>query len=138
MFSMTLERLLGDWETMGYFAELDENNTVMRVISISNSVLREPDISFPDTEPIGQDYIANGLKLPGMWLQTSFNGNFRGRYAGINYTYDPQLDQFIAPQPFPSWVLDQNGDWQAPVQKPNDGNRYFWDEISLSWVAVGM
>lgn len=122
---------------MGYFAQLDDNNVVIQVISISNGVLQEPNLSFPDTEPLGQEFIRDVLGLPGEWRQTSFNNNFRGRYAGIGYTYDTQRDEFIAPQPFPSWSLDANGDWQPPTPMPEDSGMWFWDEGSLSWMPVG-
>jgi hypothetical protein len=90
---------------------------------------------------------------PGQWLQTSYNtrGNvhygpdgepdggvaLRGNYAGIGYTYDAANDVFYAPQPFPSWVLDQiTWLWNAPVAYPTDGQRYVWDEATVSWKLV--
>lgn len=82
---------------MAYFAQIDETNTVTKVISIANSVIGEPELAYPDTEPLGQVFIANTLGLEGDWLQTSYNANFRGRYAGIGYTYNAVLDEFIAP-----------------------------------------
>ena len=83
---------------MAYFAELN-NNTVVRVISISNDICGEPTLSFPETESAGRAFIANTLKLDGVWKQTSFNNNFRGIFASIGYTYDADLDVFVAPQP---------------------------------------
>lgn len=83
---------------MGYFAQLDENGVVLQVISISNGVLQEPNLAFPETEPFGQEFIRDVLGLPGEFRQTSFNGNFRGRYAGIGYRYDPELDEFLPPE----------------------------------------
>jgi hypothetical protein len=82
---------------MASFAELDNTHTVLRVISISNDVCGEPTLDFPDTEAAGRAFIANTLKLEGVWKQTSYNGNFRGTYAGVGYTYDADLDEFIAP-----------------------------------------
>ena len=82
---------------MAYFAKLDNNNIVIEVISISNEVCGEPTLTYPDTDSAGRAFIANGLKFAGTWLQTSFNGNFRGTYAGIGYTYDAALDIFVAP-----------------------------------------
>ena len=82
---------------MAYFAELDDTNTVLRVISISNDICGEPTLGFPDTCAAGRAFIANTLKLEGVWKQTSYNGNFRGTYAGVGYTYDADLDEFIAP-----------------------------------------
>lgn len=83
---------------MGYFAQLDENGIVQQVISISNDVLNEPEFTFPDTEPLGRVFISRTLGLPGEFRQTSFNGSFRGRYAGIGYRYDRELDEFVAPE----------------------------------------
>ena len=82
---------------MAYFAELDETNTVLRVISISNDVCGEPTLAFPDTEAAGRAFIANTLKLGGVWKQTSYNGNFRAKYAGIGDRYDAELDEFVTP-----------------------------------------
>jgi len=82
---------------MAHFARID-NNVVRRVIVISDD--RAPDPA-PDNEQQGQAFIADVLGLAGEWKQTSYNGNFRGRYAGLGYTYDPDLDEFVAP-PEPS------------------------------------
>ena len=81
---------------MAHFAKL-ENNTVVQVISVSNDICGEPTLGFPETESAGRAFIANTLKFDGVWKQTSYNNNFRGTYAGIGYTYDPDLDEFIAP-----------------------------------------
>lgn len=110
---------------MAHFAELDNNNIVIRVLVV------------PDSQELrGQDFLANDLQLGGNWIQTSYNGRIRKRYAGIGFTYDPLADVFICPPPFPSWVLDGNFDWQAPVSKPADANETtYWDEPTLSWVT---
>jgi hypothetical protein len=81
---------------MAHFAQLNDNNTVTQVIVVANSDC--DDLDFPASEPIGQAFIA-GLGLTGTWKQTSYNNNFRGRYAGIGHTYDAALDEFIAPPP---------------------------------------
>jgi hypothetical protein len=90
---------------------------------------------------------------PGSWIQTSYNTRsgvhygpdgqpdggeaLRGNYAGVGYTYDAVNDVFVAPQPFPSWVLDQTTWlWSAPVPHPVDDQRYVWDEITVSWKLV--
>jgi len=78
---------------MAHFAQLDDNNIVQQVIVISNDDAPDP---YPESEPIGQAFIAT-LGLRGVWLQTSYHGNFRGTYAGIGYTYDPVIDEFVAP-----------------------------------------
>ena len=81
---------------MGYFAKI-EDGVVTKVISVSNDVLGETTLTFPDTDGAGRAFIANTLKLEGDWLQTSYNGNFRGQYAGQGMTYDPTLDEFVSP-----------------------------------------
>jgi hypothetical protein len=83
---------------------------------------------------------------PGEWIQTSYNTYggvhklggtpLRKNYAGVGYTYDATRDAFIPPQPFPSWVLnEQTCWWDAPVAMPIDGQRYDWDEATTSWVV---
>ena len=84
---------------------------------------------------------------PGQWIQTSYNtrGNvhtlggtpLRGNYAGIGYTYDATHDVFYAPQPFPSWTLNQlTWTWEAPTPMPIDDKQYSWDEPTKNWVAI--
>lgn len=118
---------------MAHFAELDSNNTVLRVIVVSNA-----DTSTPDGTEVESIGIAFCQRLfGGNWKQTSYNGNFRKRYAGIGYTYDAALEAFITPQPFPSWTLNTaTADWEAPVPYPTDDKLYFWDEATLSWQLV--
>jgi hypothetical protein len=79
---------------MAYFAEIDQTNTVLQVIAVNNSDV--DNYPFPESEPVGQAYIAS-LGIEGQWLQTSYNANFRGVYAGPGYTYDVALDVFVAP-----------------------------------------
>jgi hypothetical protein len=78
---------------MAHFAKV-ENGTVTQVIVVNNETLG--DLEFPASEPVGQAFIAS-LGLDGTWKQTSYNSNFRGKYAGSGYTYDEELDEFIAP-----------------------------------------
>jgi len=122
---------------MAYFAQLNSSNNVDQIISINNSVLREPEISFPQTELLGQMFISDVLKLPGVWKQTSYNKSFRKNYAGVGYSYDKDRDAFIPPKPFPSWILDEyTCTWNAPVPCPNDGNSYSWDETNQTWKLI--
>ena len=123
--------------TMASFAELNENNIVLRVISVSNEVCGEPSCEFPETETLGKDFIANILNLGTSWVQTSFNHNFRKQFAGVGFTFDATADVFIAPKPFASWSLDANYDWQAPIAYPADGKDYSWDEANQVWVLAG-
>lgn len=110
---------------MAHFAEIDENKVVTQVLVV-------PD----EQEHRGQDYLAVDLGLGGRWVQTSYNHNIRKQYAGIGYTFDEGADVFVAPQPFPSWSLDENHDWQAPKPKPEDDIMYNWNEETQDWEAV--
>ena len=117
---------------MAHFAEIDENNVVTRVIVVSNDDCAGGD--FPESDAPGAAF-CHGL-LGGTWKQTSYNNNFRKRYAGIGYTYDADLDAFIAPQPFPSWILDpETADWVAPVPRPAEG-LWTWNEGAQQWDEV--
>ena len=84
---------------------------------------------------------ANGAQfchdlLGGEWVQTSYNGTIRKQFAGIGYTYDHVRDEFVQPQPFNSWTLDENNDWQPPTPMPSSGGPYRWSEEDLEWVAI--
>jgi hypothetical protein len=115
---------------MAHFAEIGEDNIVLRVIVVSNDDCKDAEGN--ELEAVGAEFCRN--LLGGTWKQTSYNGNMRARYAGIGYTYDSDADVFVAPQPFPSWTLDSNHDWQAPTPKPE--GEWMWDESELSWVEV--
>jgi hypothetical protein len=118
---------------MAHFAKLDENNVVLEVIVVSNRDCSTPDGT--EVESIGIAFCE--CLFGGTWKQTSYNGNFRKRYAGIGYTYDADLDAFIPPKPYPSWILnDETANWEAPIPMPDDGKTYVWDEDTLSWVEV--
>ena len=123
---------------MAHFAELDNNNVVLRVVVVGNDCV-------PSDEHVdGETWCINFFK-GGTWKQTSYNNNFRKQYAGIGYTYDAAKNKFLSPQPHASWALDANDDWQAPVTYPtvttygsNDPlDRYIisWDEAGQKWTA---
>lgn len=121
---------------MAHFAQLDGNSTIVRVIVVSNDVLQ--DLPFPASEPLGVAFCQSLFGSGSIWKQTSYNNKFRKNYAGIGFTYDPILDAFISPKPYPSWSLNTTTcKWDAPIPYPNDGNIYEWDEATLSWVLVG-
>ena len=106
---------------MAHFAELDNNNMVLRVLVV-------PD----EQEHRGQQFLADDLNLGGRWIQTSYNGNIRGRFAGPGYNYDPTLDIFISPQPASWYVLDGNHDWFCPTHlNPSTGEPWTPDELLL-------
>lgn len=85
---------------MAHYAQVDGTNTVTNVIVVNNETI--DNLPYPESEPVGQAFIAS-LGLEGLWLETSYNANFRGCYAGIGFTYDPEDDVFIPPyvEPFP-------------------------------------
>ena len=134
---------------MAHFAELktkadptgftsDTHQVVERVVVVSNDCV-------PSDEHIdGETWCINFFK-GGTWKQTSYNHNFRKQYAGIGYTYDAAKNKFICPQPYTSWSLDDNDDWQAPVTYPTittygsndplDTYLISWDEDNLRWTA---
>jgi hypothetical protein len=108
---------------MSHWAEIDENNIVLRVLVGNNS---EPDE--------GEAFMNS---LGGTWVKTSYNGNIRKNYAGIGMSYDAERDAFIAPKPFDSWILDEETcQWEAPVAYPTDGIIYVWDEETTDWKAT--
>jgi hypothetical protein len=118
---------------MAHFAELDENNIVLRVMVINNSDII--DENGKENESIGKEFCHN--LYGGKWIQTSYNGNFRNNYAGIDYTYDEVRDAFIPPQTYPSWILDENTRrWKAPVDYPQDELIYEWNEKEGNWKAL--
>ena len=111
---------------MAHYAFLDANNIVTEVI-----------VGIDETELI------EGID-PEVWygnfrgrqcVRTSYNGTIRKQYAGIGYTYDDVRDEFVQPQPFESWTLDENNDWQPPTPKP-DGD-YYWNEATQTWLLFG-
>jgi hypothetical protein len=119
---------------MAHFAKIDENSVVTQVVVVDNK-----DTS--DAEGVEKEYIgAAHLEkiLGGNWKQTSYNGNFRKNYAGIGYTYRSDIDAFVPPKPFPSWLLNADAQWEAPVAMPTDGQVYSWDEENINWVLTNM
>lgn len=109
---------------MAHFAELDENNVVIRVLVTDND--------FPNE---GHDWLVENFG--GTWVQTSYNRNFRKNFAGVGSTYDSQRDAFIGVQPYPSWTLDEETcRWVPPVAMPQDDKIYNWDEETTTWKEV--
>lgn len=109
---------------MSHFAELDENNVVLRVLVGDNDMPNE-----------GYDWFVENLG--GRWVKTSYNGNIRKNFAGIGYTYDEQRDAFIPPKPFESWTLNEaTCKWQSPIPYPQDGRIYNWNEELGQWVEI--
>ena len=110
---------------MAHYAFLDEHNIVTEVIV-----------------GVDENELIEGLS-PEEWygnfrgqrcVRTSYNNNIRKQYAGVGFVYNESADVFIVPQPFASWSLDANYDWQAPIERPADGKFYAWDEANQVWV----
>jgi hypothetical protein len=129
---------------MASFAKIGLNNKVIEVLSVNNEVLK--DSNGVEQENIGIDFLT---KLTGwaIWKQTSYNTRngvhnnngipLRKNHAGIGYTYDEDRDAFIPKKPFNSWVLNEDTcSWESPVNSPNDGNMYSWNELTLTWDLV--
>ena len=122
---------------MAHFAELDGNNVVTRVVVVGNDISTAAGpLGNNDMHVDGETWCINFFK-GGTWKQTSYNHNFRKQYAGKGYSYDFAKDKFICPQPYASWSLDGNDDWQAPVTYPTDttGKHIIWDEAGQKWTA---
>jgi len=121
---------------MAHFAEIDENNTVTRVIVINNTELLDNE---QESEIKGIDF-CESLYGHRNWVQTSFNGSIRYNYAGVGDIWDAENDAFYAPQPFESWSLDEKFIWQPPVAYPEieEGSTdvYTWNEETQTWDLV--
>ena len=116
---------------MAHYAWLDENNLVVNVtVGVDENVIQEGVGGSTEAwETFYSQATSYNIK------RTSYNNKIRKQYAGIGFTYDPVADVFITPQPYPSWSLDNNFDWQPPTSKPIEG-RWYWDELTLSWIEL--
>jgi hypothetical protein len=118
---------------MAHFAKLDENNVVLEIHVVNNNELLQDSV---ESEAKGVQFLVDWSGGYSNWKQTSYNGTIRKNPAGIGYTYDAIRDAFIPPQPFASWVLNEDTClWDAPTPMPTDGQRYQWDESTTSWVV---
>lgn len=121
---------------MAHFAELDENNKVIRVIVVNNNVLLEDEV---EVESKGINFCKSLYGENTKWVQTSYNKSYRKHYAGKGFTYDPDFDVFIPPKPYPSWKLNyETFAWEAPISKPaeQEGFEWKWGELGQEWVMV--
>ena len=119
---------------MASFAKIGLNGKVIEVLSVVNEVLH--DANGVEQEAIGIDFLTKLTGYP-LWVQTSYNGNFRKNHAGIGYTYDEDRDAFIPKKPFNSWVLNETTClWESPVAHPNDGQQYNWNEQNQTWDLI--
>ena len=121
---------------MANFAFINSQNIVIGVNSINNSDIT---INNSENEQLGIDFLTNEIKIKTIYpncvliRQTSYNSNFRNKYAGLGDTWDEINNVFISPKPFEDWVLN-NFKWVAPINYPNDGNSYAWE--NNEWVKL--
>ena len=123
---------------MAHYAKI-EDGIVTQVIVVDNK--DTADAFGVEKEHIGAAFCER--LFGGTWMQTSYNGNKRKNYAGIGYTYNADLDAFVPPKPYASWVLnEETAQWNAPVPMPEDAGTgeppkmYSWDEDTTSWKEV--
>lgn len=120
---------------MAHFAKLDENSVVIDVNCLENKELL--DENGVEQEQKGINFLINWSGGYSLWRQTSYNGRIRKNFAALGDTYDATRDAFISPQPYPSWVLNEDTcRWESPVPFPDDGRFYNWDEPTTSWVVT--
>lgn len=117
---------------MAHFAEIDSNNVVKQVIVVNNEELLDNGI---ESEAKGIAFCKS--LFGGEWVQTSYNGNQRARFAGIGYTYDATRNVFLAPKPYDSWIInEETTEWEAPTAYPSDGKKYGWFEPNQQWIEI--
>lgn len=124
---------------MAHYALINSDNIVVQVITGIDENIIQTDT---DGTVVGgsseawENFYSSLPWFAGLYCKrTSYNNNIRKQYAGIGFTYDTNVDIFIAPQPYPSWSLDNNFDWQPPTPMPTEGV-WIWNEDSLSWTEV--
>jgi len=118
---------------MAHFAELDENNVVLRVYVVHDEDTKNLDGI--ESEEVGKNFISN--IFGGNWIQTSYNSNFRNKFAGIGDIYIEEKDAFIDPSPYPSWIFNEESLlWDSPVPYPTTSGKYKWVEETLEWQEV--
>ena len=120
---------------MAHFCKLDENNIVEQVVVISNDDIKDENGN--EIEEIGIAFCKKIFGDDTNWKQTSYNNNFRVRYAGTGYKFYEDLNAFVPPSTFPSWILNEETClWEAPVPYPTDGKVYNWNEELGDWVEI--
>jgi hypothetical protein len=120
---------------MAHFAQLNENNIVIKVIVVHNNELLD---NGSESEEKGIEFCKSLYGNDTTWKQTSYNGSFRKTMAGVGFLYNQLRDAFLEPRPYTSWVLNnETYTWQPPIPYPDDGNLYCWDDYTNNWVDMG-
>ena len=120
---------------MAHFAEIDETNTVIRVIVVNNSVITNE--KGEEEEALGVAFCQELFGATTRWVQTSYNSKFRARYTGPGHIWDEKEDAFYSPKPYNSWTLNKNKYvWEAPIPYPKDDKNYYWNENKREWEEI--
>ena len=118
---------------MAHFAELNDENIVVRVYVVPNEDIK--DSNGIESEVIGKNFLQN--IFGGRWVQTSYNSTFRSKFAGTGDIYDEERNAFISPSQYPSWILNEETFcWEPPVPEIQDGIKRKWNEETISWIEV--
>jgi hypothetical protein len=121
---------------MAHYAWINSDNIVVSVsVGVDETEIQQ---GVSGSTEAWEQFYTQAINQEDIYIKrTSYNGNIRKQYAGIGFTYDPVNDVFIAPQPFPSWTLDENFDWQPPTPMPvEEGKRYAWFEPNRVWIEL--
>jgi hypothetical protein len=114
---------------MAYFVKLGVGNIIEKSVVISDEIAI--------TEQAGVDFLNNLYGSRDTWKQTFTDGSERKNFAGIGYSYNQDKDAFIPPQPYSSWILNEDTCiWEAPKEYPDDNKKYLWNEQTISWEEI--
>ena len=130
---------------MAHYAELNENNEVVYVVYMDNEIITDENGN--EVEELGIQHLHTHHGVDRRWVRTSYRGNFRNKYAGLGDTYREDLDVFISPQPYSSWVLNETtSQWEAPIPTPelteeqqNSETHFYtytWNEKTQGWDLI--
>jgi hypothetical protein len=124
---------------MAHYAYLDSNNIVVKVLTGVDETVTQRDNGVEvggSSEAWEQFYESQEWNAGLTCKRTSYNNKIRKQYCGVGFTYLADADVFVAPQPYPSWTLDSNHDWQPPTPYPTDGKIYGWFEPNQQWIEI--
>lgn len=122
---------------MAHYAQIDpENDNVVIRVSVVDDI-NQMNIDCEEDEEMGERYLRKIHGVGTRWIKTSYSGRIRGRFAGIGMKYDATLNEFVDPQPYPSWVYNSEaGVWEAPTPRPDNGaddHSWEWNEETKTW-----
>ena len=120
---------------MAHYAWINLDNVVVNVtVGVDETVTQQ---GVGGSTEAWEQFYTQAINQEGVYIKrTSYNNKIRKQFCGVGFTYLPEADVFVAPQPYPSWTLDSNHDWQPPTPMPSTGGPYEWSEEDLVWVAI--